>query len=96
MEYKIRLSNLANIDLERIVEYYFELNKETARNYYKGIIEKIKKLKLYPKMGRIVPECEDLFYDKYREILFEDYRISYRIDNDEIIILRNFKWEDGF
>ena len=90
MEYKTRLSNHANIDLERIVEYYFEINKKTVGKYYSGILNKIKKLKSYPVMGRIVPECEDLFYDKYRELIFEDYRIIYRIENDTIMILRIF------
>jgi len=90
MTYKIELSSVANFDLEKIVDYFYSLNPTTAKKYYTGIIEKIKKLRNFPMLGRIVPECEDIFYDKYRELIYEDYRIIYRIDHDMIIILRIF------
>ena len=39
-------------------------------------------------MGRIVPEFEDLFHDKYREIIYEHFRIIYKISGNVIIIIR--------
>ena len=90
MDYKIEVSSIANFDLEKIVDYYFSLNPSTARKYYMGILEKIKKLRSFPMMGRIVPECEDIFYDKYRELIFDDYRIIYRVESDKIVVLRIF------
>lgn len=39
-------------------------------------------------LSRIVPECEDVFYDKYRELRYEKYRIIYRLESGQIYILR--------
>lgn len=88
MDYKIILSSLFNVDLEKIISYYHELNISTAKRYYKEIIELIKSLNRFPQIGRIVPECEDVFYDKYRELIYENYRIIYRIESEQIFILR--------
>ena len=88
MKKKIIQSKLSLIDLEAIIEYYYPLNKKTAARYYKGIMSRIKKLIRFPEMGRIVPEFEEEFYDKYRELIYENYRIIYRIDVDKIYILR--------
>ena len=88
MGYKIILTSLFNIDLEKIVSYYHELNISTAKKYYQEIIDSIKKLEKFPMLGRIVPECEDVFYDKYRELIYENYRIVYRFESDQIYILR--------
>jgi len=88
MNSKIIFSTLSNIDLDKIISYYYDLNKSTAKKYYIEMMSLIKNLKKYPLVGRIVPECEDVFYDKYREIIYENFRIIYRIDGDRILILR--------
>ena len=88
MTYKVEISHLATIDLEKIISYYHELNKSTARKYYKNIIIRMKDLKNFPEMGRIVPEFADIFSDKYRELIYENFRIIYRIENNVIKILR--------
>jgi len=88
MSYRIILSSLFNYDLEKIVSYYYELNISTAKKYYNNIFTAIKKLEKYPMIGRIVPECEDVFYDKYRELIYENYRIIYRLEENKIMILR--------
>ena len=88
MTFNIEFSHRANFDLEQIVLYYYDKNKTTARKYYNGIISKIKKLNNYPFIGRAVPECMDIFYDKYRELIYENYRIIYRVYGDEILIIR--------
>ena len=46
---KITFSNPATIDLERIVSYYFEINKKTANRYYREILDAVKHLKSFPK-----------------------------------------------
>ncbi len=88
MAFKTILSPAAATDLEFIVEYYFELNKKTAARYYNAILGKVKSLKDFPKMGRLVPEFEDVFYNKYREVIFENFRIIYRIDEGIIVVIR--------
>jgi plasmid stabilization system protein ParE len=88
MKYRISFSHKAFVDIEAIVEYYFKLNRTTASKYYHGVFESVKKLISFPKWGRIVTEFEESFYDKYRELLYEHYRIIYRIEEDVIIIIR--------
>ena len=88
MTFNIIFSNISIIDLESIIEYFYKLNKETARKHYKNINEKIKSLKNFPEIGRLVPEFQDDFYNKYREIIYEVYRIIYKIIQNEIIIVR--------
>jgi plasmid stabilization system protein ParE len=88
MTFKIIFSNISVIDLEKIIEYYYNLNKETAKKYYYEIHDKIKMLKEFPEIGRIVPEFQDEFYNKYRELIYENYRIIYKIIEDEIHIVR--------
>ena len=39
-------------------------------------------------MGRLVPEFQDDFQNKYRELIYENYRIIYKIIDNEIIIIR--------
>ena len=88
MTYNIKFSRLANFDLEQILSYYYEKNKSTSKKYYNGILTKIKKLKKFPYLGRSVPECIDIFYDKYRELIYENYRIIYRVYIEDIFIIR--------
>jgi toxin ParE1/3/4 len=88
MIFKVIYSNVSIIDLEKIVEYYYKLNQSTAKKYYIGIQNLIKKLKDFPHIGRIIPEFEEEFYDKYRELIYENYRIIYKIIEIEIIIVR--------
>lgn len=88
MSFKVILSKISIIDLESIIEYYSNLNRSTARKYYNDIIEKIKKLKDFPEQGRLVPEFIEEFDNKYREIIYDNFRILYRIENLEIKIIR--------
>ena len=88
MKIKVVLSRTAVIDLEGIIEYYFELNRATARRYYREIIGRIRKLASFPLIGRIVPEFEEEFYDKYRELIHENFRIIYRVEGKRIFVLR--------
>ncbi len=88
MDFKIEFSPKSEDDIRMIIEYYRKLNLSTARRYYLGIIEIIEKLVVYPKMGRPVPEFIDIFYDKYRELIYENFRIMYRIEDRKIIIIR--------
>jgi len=88
MTFKIIFSILSKNDLESIIDYYYNLNINTSKKYYKEIYDKIKILKEFPEIGRIVPEFQDLFYNKYRVLIYENYRIIYKIIKNDIIIVR--------
>ncbi|MCK4541772.1 MAG: type II toxin-antitoxin system RelE/ParE family toxin [Spirochaetales bacterium] len=88
MVFEIEFSPKSEDDIRFIIEYYWKLNHSTAKRYYFSIIERTENLTNYPKMGRPVPEFIDTFYDKYREVIFENFRIMYRIEEEKIIIVR--------
>jgi len=88
MGFEIEFSPKSEDDLRFIVEYYRELSISTAKKYYYGTIEIIENLTKYPRIGRPVPEFIDIFYDKYRELIYETFRIIYRIEDRKIIIIR--------
>jgi toxin ParE1/3/4 len=88
MKTKVELSRTSIIDLEGIVEHYFALNRSTAGRYYREIMGLIRELGAFPEIGRIVPEFEEEFYDKYRERIYENFRIIYRVEGNRLFVLR--------
>ena len=71
-------------DIEAICAYIERDSNYYARIFANQIIEKASTLESFPKVGRIVPESnrEDI-----REIIHGNYRIIYRLINDEVQIL---------
>src|SRR6185436_18880091 len=68
-----------------------ELHAYIARDsdmYASGFVERIivaaERLVQHPKFGRVLPETSD---EQIRELLFQKYRIVYRIESDSIAIL---------
>ncbi|MEW6042162.1 MAG: type II toxin-antitoxin system RelE/ParE family toxin [Elusimicrobiota bacterium] len=88
MRFNIRFSHLALLDLEAIIEYYSNLRPKMASKYYHGILKAVVRLRTFPSIGRIVPEFEEEYINKYREIIFENYRIIYRIEGTTNSIVR--------
>jgi toxin ParE1/3/4 len=76
---------------EPAVEDLRELHAYIARDsetYASGFVERIilaaDRLADYPKVGRIVPETND---ENVRELLYQRYRIIYRVKGDSIEML---------
>ena len=76
---------------EPAVEDLRELHAYIARDsetYASGFVERIilaaERLADYPKVGRIVPETND---ENVRELLYQRYRIIYRVKGDIIEML---------
>src|SRR5882672_7630406 len=76
---------------EPAVEDLRELHAYIARDsemYASGFVERIilsaERLVDHPKFGRVVPETND---ENVRELLFQRYRIIYRVTNDCIEML---------
>ena len=59
-------------------------NPEAAEKWAKALIDAVAKLKRNPKLGRIVPEIRQ---EQYREIIYGNYRVVYRISETFISIL---------
>jgi addiction module RelE/StbE family toxin len=74
----------AAADLEEICNYIAENSELYARVFAQGIINAIERLQIFPMSGRIVPEYNQ---KDLREIIFQNYRIVYRIRSDDVEIV---------
>jgi toxin ParE1/3/4 len=80
-------SAVAKNDLKEIFEYIARDSKYYAESFVKRIQQETKNLRSFPKIGRIVPETNN---ENIREIIFQNYRIIYQINKNEIIIATIF------
>lgn len=77
----VRLTEQARNELEAILDYYERVGAaDFAEVFEEKIIEKMRSLEQFPRMGRAVPEIED---EAIREVLYRDYRIVYIVDQDD-------------
>ena len=53
-------------------------------SFIEKIIHTVDKLENFPKIGRIIPEANE---QNLRELIFQNYRIMYRIYHDTIQII---------
>ncbi len=80
---KIIWSPRSKAQLIDIAEY-IALDKPAAANrWLESVFREVDKLELFPKFGRKVPEFNQ---EDIREIIFGNYRIIYKIKENEIII----------
>lgn len=87
---KIIWSHLSVERLNEIFEYISNNNHAAAKKFVDKIFSKVESLDNYPQRGRKVPEVNR---EEIREVFLGEYRIIYRVNKGEIIILtiRNFK-----
>lgn len=87
MQYKIRITDLAEKDLEDIGDYiaYELLNGDAAINKIKGIRKKINDLKYFPERNEL---DEDSYLAELgvRMDYYRNYKIYYVIDKRERIV----------
>ncbi|MDI6616787.1 MAG: type II toxin-antitoxin system RelE/ParE family toxin [Syntrophaceae bacterium] len=76
-------------DLEVIRDWYIDQGAPDAREKLLGeIIAQVEWLVDFPESGRIVPECE---IANLGEIIFQPFRIVYRLDKNRARIVRIWK-----
>ncbi len=81
---KIIWSPLA-IDRASELAEYIALDKPSAADkWITKLFSKVKQLASSPKIGRVVPEIGD---EQFRELIYGNYRIIYRIEKNQISIL---------
>ena len=81
---KIIWSPLAVERASEIAEYIALDNPSAAQDWVYEVFEKVKLLASTPEMGRVVPEVRR---NEIRELLYINYRILYRIENNDISVL---------
>lgn len=81
---KIVWSEPSVSDLKNIRDYIAKDSPCYASIFIEKVITVVEKLVDFPLLGRIVPECND---KHIRELLYQHYRIIYKITNKAIIVL---------
>ena len=81
---KIIWSPLAIDRTSEIAEYIAQDKPSEAEKWINTVFSKVKKLKSSPEIGRVVPEIRN---DQFRELIYGNYRIIYRIEKTQISIL---------
>lgn len=82
---KIEWTEPALSDLEGIRKYIGRDSEYYASRFIERIIAAVERLEIFPDMGRRVPEAEG--GDNIRELLFQNYRIMYRVELQRILLL---------
>jgi len=81
---KIVWSPLAVERASEIVDYITQDKPSAANKRIHTVFSKVEKLRLNPDIGRIVPEVNE---HHFRELMYGNYRIIYRIETKQISIL---------
>jgi plasmid stabilization system protein ParE len=83
MDYKIIFSEPAIDDLESIVRFIAQDNQEAGARFGGKLIESVRHLAKFPRIGRVVPEQND---ENIREIISKPYRIFYRVKDEMKVV----------
>ncbi|MBN1930115.1 MAG: type II toxin-antitoxin system RelE/ParE family toxin [Desulfobacterales bacterium] len=81
---KIIWSPLAVDRASEIAAYIAQDKPSVAEKWINTIFSKVEELKSSPEIGRIVPEIGN---NRFRELIYGNYRIIYRIEKKQISIL---------
>jgi plasmid stabilization system protein ParE len=81
---KIIWSPLA-IDRALEIAEYIALDKPSASDkWINTVFSKVQQLEFSPEIGRVVPEIGN---DQFRELIYGNYRIIYRVERKQVSIL---------
>jgi toxin ParE1/3/4 len=81
---KILWSEPAELDLDDLFDYIARDSPVYAERFVDRIIDAVDKLIEHPRIGRAVPEGDS---EHVRELVVQDYRVIYAIDDDTINVL---------
>ncbi|MCF6249917.1 MAG: type II toxin-antitoxin system RelE/ParE family toxin [Methylococcaceae bacterium] len=81
---KIIWSPLAVDRVAEIAEYIAQDSPNSAEKWVESIFQVVERLEKFPKSGRVVPEIKQ---DGFREIIYGNYRIIYRLQTEIVSIL---------
>jgi toxin ParE1/3/4 len=84
MAHRIAWSRRAVQDLDTITDYIAADSPAYAGVVLKNIVNRTRILTRFPRAGRKVPEFDN---ENVRELVVYNYRIIYRLQNDEALIV---------
>lgn len=71
-------------DLDSIVQHIARRSPEYAPVFVQKVVDAVERLGDFPRLGRVAPEFNDR---SLREIIFQNYRIIYKIQGEIIAII---------
>lgn len=84
MAREVRWSDEARSDLHEIAEFISRDSAYLAALSLSRIIERAEQAREFPRGGRVVPEFGS---GRIRELLWKDYRIIYRLEENGMLVL---------
>ena len=81
---RIIWSPLAVDRASEIADYIAQDKPSAVEKWIDTVFSKVEQLKSSPEIGRILPEIND---SQFRELIYGNYRIIYRIETKQISIL---------
>ena len=81
---KIIWSPLAIDRASEIAEYIAQDKPSAAEKWINTVFSKVERLESSPEIGRVVPEIRN---NRFRELIYRNYRIIYHIEKKQISIL---------
>jgi addiction module RelE/StbE family toxin len=84
----VRWTDEALENLWEIETWIGRNNPEKAEIFINALIEKGELISMNPHMGRIVPEFSS---QEIRELIIKNYRMVYRLDKEEVVIITVFE-----
>lgn len=86
-KYSIFWTISAKRDLNDIIDYISLDSPQTALQKLEQLEKAANDIINFPKKGRVIPELERNNITKYREIIFNPWRIFYKIEDFKIYIM---------
>jgi plasmid stabilization system protein ParE len=86
-KFSVYITESAEQDILDIWNYICVDNKTRAKKFVARIESEIEKLKKYPARCSVINESE-FFGFEYRQLVIGKYRIIFKIDADEVFIMR--------
>ena len=86
-KYRVVVTDPADADILEIAAYIATDNEDTALPWLADMQVKVDSLAKFPTRAPTIPEAPDLGTD-LRHLLHGNYRAIFRIDGDQVIILR--------
>jgi toxin ParE1/3/4 len=81
---KIVWSPLAQTRALEAVDYIAQERPQTAAAWLGELVTRVASLDRFARRGRVVPEIGQ---ERYRELLYAPYRVIYRVDATQVVIL---------
>ena len=86
-QFEVIWTKNAQFDLESIIEYIKTDSLDIAKMIFFEIKKECENLHYFPQRKRVVPELQQIGILKYREIIYERWRIIFKIDNTKVYVL---------